>query len=174
MDMNNAFPSKYLGAADFANGPSQLQIAGVRMEDVSKDSEPMDNKPILYFTGVERGIVLNVTNNKMLCTIFGGESDHWVNQVVEIYVIDTEYQGQPKKGLRIRGIQQQVQQPMPQPMGGPNAAPGQVSQAVNQPYGAPPNYVPNGGYQPGPAPAPTGPTQPAGPEHLDDGLPELA
>ncbi len=154
MDMNNAFPSKYLSSDDFLSGPVHAQIAGVRMEDVSPDNKPTENKPVVYFTGLKRGLVLNVTNNKVLCTLFSGESDNWTNQVVEIFIIDTEFGGEARKGIRVRGVQQ------PQPMGGPNAAPGQVSHAV-----APPNYVPNSG----PAPAPIGPAQPAGMEHTVDG-----
>ncbi len=155
MDMNNAFPSKYLSSSDFLSGPVHAQIAGIRMEDVSPDNKPTENKPVIYFNSLNRGVVLNVTNNKTLCALFGGESDNWTNQIIEIYVIDTEMGGEPKKGIRFRGVPQQ-----PVPMGGPNAAPGQVSQAVAQP-----NYVPNGG----PAPAPQGSTQPAGMEHTTDG-----
>ncbi|GAG32514.1 unnamed protein product, partial [marine sediment metagenome] len=48
MDINIAFPSKYLSAADLPN-PVTVQMTDVRFEDLKDQQGNNESKPVLYF-----------------------------------------------------------------------------------------------------------------------------
>jgi hypothetical protein len=97
MKISSAFPSKYLKADDLQGRTVTVIIKTVVMEDFD-DGE----KPILYFSGKDKGMALNKTNATTLAQAFGDDTDGWRGGEVELYAIDTEYQGKPTKGLRVR------------------------------------------------------------------------
>ena len=57
MRISSAFPSKYLKAADL-----QDKQVTVRMSHVETETIGDDDRPVLYFQGKEKGLVLNKTN----------------------------------------------------------------------------------------------------------------
>ena len=101
MDMNQAFPSKYIKADDLQGKEWPLVIRNVVREDVGTDQKP-DNKPVIYFNGTEKGMVLNVTNNNAICDMFGFDSDMWLGKTITLIAIQTEFQGKPCLGLRVK------------------------------------------------------------------------
>jgi hypothetical protein len=72
MKMSEAFPSKYLKAADIKGREINLKLASVEMEDLGDEV-----KPVLYFIGKDKGIVLNKTNSEILTEAYGDESGDW-------------------------------------------------------------------------------------------------
>lgn len=105
VDMNAAFPSKYLAASDLNGGELTLQINSCAMEQLGEDM-----KPILYFAGQSKGLVLNKTNASTLSDLYGSESDNWGGKSVTLFAIWTEFQGRQTQGLRVRAPQQMQQQ----------------------------------------------------------------
>ena len=61
MDINSAFPSNYLKAADLRGGRVTVAIDSVVIENIGDE-----DKPIVYFQGKEKGLVLNKTNANMV------------------------------------------------------------------------------------------------------------
>lgn len=100
MNINNAFPSKYLKTSDI-DKPRVLTIASVEMDSPDPD-EPQEEKPVLFFQGAKKGMVLNRGNATMLAQLFGDETDSWPGQSIEIYTAHTQYRGQPTMGMRLR------------------------------------------------------------------------
>lgn len=100
MKMSEAFPSKYLKAADLQNRAMTLKMARVDVEDPSGKGE--EAKPILYFQGKEKGLVLNKTNAGSITAGYGDESDDWIGKDIEIYPDTTMYQGQMVACIRVR------------------------------------------------------------------------
>ena len=98
MDINSAFPGNYLKAQDVQGKHLKLIIDKVQMEDVSDDRE----KPVLYFTGKERGLVLNKTNANTLSDAFGTETESWHGKEMILYPAKTQFQGRMVDCLRIR------------------------------------------------------------------------
>ena len=45
--------------------------------------------------------MLNQTNGMALVDAFTDEMDSWVGQVIEVWQVDTEYNGETRKGVRI-------------------------------------------------------------------------
>lgn len=96
------FLSNYLKADLLENrAPSKLTIRIVKEEAVGIGDQ-QQKKMVLYFKEIEQGLVLNKTNAKVLVKNFGDETDAWVGKVVEMYVAEVEFQGEPQLGIRLR------------------------------------------------------------------------
>ena len=92
------FPSKYLSASDLDGEPMRVTISGLEPAQMRDGT----TKYVLSFDGQKKGLILNVTNGKTLAKGFGKDSGLWLGKEVELYAIDTEYSGEPCKGLRLR------------------------------------------------------------------------
>ena len=104
MKIGSAFSSTYLKASDVPEDRAiKLQIDRVDQENVSggrgKDEEV---KPVLYFIGKTKGMVLNKTNAKVITKAYGDETDDWHGKVIELYQTEVEFQGDMVAALRIR------------------------------------------------------------------------
>lgn len=102
MDINAAFPSKYLKAADLP-GPVTVTIGICKMEDIGDD-----RRPVLYFQGKDKGLVLNKTNSRRITKLFGADTDSWTGQPLEIYPSETEFKGETVECLRVRAAQKKA------------------------------------------------------------------
>lgn len=101
MNINAAFPSKYLKAANIPEGQTaKVRIDRIEKEDVSgKGEEP---KPVLYFVGKDKGMVLNKTNARVIEAAYGAETDDWAGKPLEIYSGETSFAGDMVPCLRVR------------------------------------------------------------------------
>jgi len=97
LKIGSAFPSKFLKADDLRGRAVKLTIDSVQMEKLD-DGE----KPVLFFLGKEKGLVLNRTNSDVLADAFGHETDDWANREIEVYPDKTHYQGKLVACLRVR------------------------------------------------------------------------
>ncbi len=79
MNINEVFPSKYLKAADIKGRPP---ISVVIREVVVEKISETDSKPVVYFQGKEKGIVLNKTNANMIAHTYGPETNGWIGQTI--------------------------------------------------------------------------------------------
>lgn len=100
MRISAAFPSKYLKSADIPEGRDiALQIDEVRMESMEQSK---DEKPVLYFIGKEKGLVLNSTNANTIADQYTDDTDEWHGRPVVLYASTTTYQGRNVACLRVR------------------------------------------------------------------------
>ncbi|MGI9485434.1 MAG: hypothetical protein ACR2RF_06040 [Geminicoccaceae bacterium] len=142
--MSQAFPSKYLKAADLENRRFTLTMGRVEMESINENEHP---KPVLYFQGAEKGMVLNQTNGMMIASLYGDDTDNWPGQAVELYTAIVQFQGQSVPAIRI--------------MAPPNTMP--AHQSLNSPLPASP--------APDQAPSPVPGGSGHAPGDLDDSIP---
>src|SRR5262249_31847871 len=63
--------SKYLNAGDLAQEKA-LRIKSVTVETV-RTNTGQGQKPVLWFTNHNKGLVLNITNNRVLRSAFGDD-----------------------------------------------------------------------------------------------------
>ena len=97
MDINSAFPSNYLKAADLRGGRVTVAIDSVVIENIGDE-----DKPIVYFQGKEKGLVLNKTNANMITEIAkSSETDAWVGVRVTLYSTRVDFQGRRVDAIRI-------------------------------------------------------------------------
>ncbi len=86
MDMNRALPSqsKHLKADDM--GP-QFR-ATVTIDRIELEAFDDQHKPVMYFSGKDKGLVLNKTNVQTLVDLFGtAESDDWIGQRIDLHLM---------------------------------------------------------------------------------------
>lgn len=99
MKISSAFPSKYLRAADLDGRQVTVEISRVDMEDVATGEEP---KPVLYFSGKSKGVVMNKTNANTLAMAYGDESDEWAGQPVVLFSAHVDFQGRSVEAIRMK------------------------------------------------------------------------
>jgi len=96
-NINESFPSKYLKAADIEGTPT-VTIANIGFEEVGKEK---DIRPILYYDGEEKGIVLNKTNATNISKLYGYETDDWRGKQVMLGTTYVDFNGQSVEAIRI-------------------------------------------------------------------------
>lgn len=97
MHIGQAFPSAYLKAADLQGRSVNVLMDRVCMEDIGGDQ-----KPILYFVGKDRGLVLNKTNGNIIAELYGFETDDWTGKMITLQPARVEFQGKIVDAIRVR------------------------------------------------------------------------
>ncbi len=97
MRISTAFPSEYLKAADLQGRNVRVTMDRVEMRDVGDDT-----KPVLFFQGKEKGVVLNKTNATNIALAYGDDTDDWNGKEVILYEAMVDFQGRSVQAIRIR------------------------------------------------------------------------
>ena len=121
MKTSEAFPSKYLKAADIGSNTWRVTVDEIRREELLAPDGRRQTKPVLYFRRIEKGMVLNVTNSRVIEHVYGEEMDDWVGKELVLYTREVEARGQMMNAIRVR---------IPQP--GQSTAPSHVQYAQSQ------------------------------------------
>lgn len=100
MNINSAFPSKFLKASDLQDQTVTVKIADVKIEQVGQNQ---DTKPVAYFDGKTKGLVLNKTNSRKIASIAGSpETEDWIGVEIAIYPTETEFGGESVECIRVK------------------------------------------------------------------------
>lgn len=97
MDINAAFPSDHLKASDLQGREVNVTISHVEMKDIGGDP-----KPVVYFIGKEKGLVLNKTNASAISQMHGHETDMWVDRPITLFPSQTDFQGKIVPCIRVK------------------------------------------------------------------------
>lgn len=126
MNILTAFPTKYVSSADLQGQEVPVVMSHVALEDIE---DGKDKLPVLYFQGMQKGLVLNKTNAKTLSDSFGPETDAWSGRGIILFSMKVQFGKDIVDGIRVKAnfAQQQPVQPTPQPV-----------QPVQQPAPQPP------------------------------------
>lgn len=99
-NINDAFPSKYLKAADLQGREPVVIIDRVDFEPVGRSREM---KPIVYFRGKEKGIVLNKTNANKIVEISGSAiTEEWSGTSVKLFTAEADFGGDTYDVVRVK------------------------------------------------------------------------
>lgn len=152
--------AKTLKAADLQGRTLNVTIADVTAMDFNEKGT-MVKKPVLWFQGKEKGLVLNVTKRTILAQTYGEETDYWRGKQVCLRPTKTSYEGKIVDSIDLLPVTPTVGAPQQYvaPAPAPAAAQGYAAQ---QPPTAPPQEWRQN------APAQTGP---AGGEFEDSDVP---
>ena len=103
MKQNDAFPSMYLKAEDFAEGEEkELIIAKVKLEKMTNRDGEEEVKPTLEFTE-GKGIVVNKTNWNRIAKVLNAEdSDNWIGKKIILCTEIVEAFGEIKPAIRVK------------------------------------------------------------------------
>lgn len=110
MRVDEAFPSKYISAADIAGKTVRVTISGYEIESIGQGVQAQ-TKPVLYFRGKQKGLVLNKTNAQAVQMMHGPELDDWVGCEIELFDVMDSFQGKPTPAVRVRPVRPQRVEP---------------------------------------------------------------
>ena len=100
MNLDQMYPSKWLKASDLQGQTIPVVIMRVVMEDVGDEA----GKPVAYFQGKEKGLVLNKTNAMSIGVVHGQETEGWVGKTIELFPTVVMFQGQNVPAIRVRPV----------------------------------------------------------------------
>lgn len=96
-------PSNYLKHQELDEAADTVvTIDSFKYEEVGQ-GEQKKEKWVLYFSELDKGLVLNSTNGKTICKLYGEEMDEWVGKKLSLYVKDdVEFAGELVSAIRVR------------------------------------------------------------------------
>ena len=100
MNIDEAYPSKYIKESDLQGQSRVLTIARVSVESLDQSSG--ETKPVVYFQGAQKGLVLNVTNKNVFVLLYGKETNNWTGRPIELYPSQTDFRGEVVPCIRCR------------------------------------------------------------------------
>jgi hypothetical protein len=92
--------SKYLRAEDLKEAKI-LRIKSVTAELIN-DRTGQKKKLVLWFTSIEKGLVLNKTNNRTIRKDYGDDTAGWVGKLVKVFPTQAEFGGRMVAALRVQ------------------------------------------------------------------------
>jgi hypothetical protein len=64
-----------------------------------------DNRPVLFFLGKEKGVVLNKTNANNIALAYGDDTEDWQGKEIVLFPAMVDYQGKTVESIRVRAPQ---------------------------------------------------------------------
>lgn len=97
MIIGAAFPSEYLKAADLQGRQITVKMDRVEMREVGDGP-----KPVLFFDGKDKGMVLNKTNANAISAAYGDDTDDWTGSEVVLFQSMVDFQGKTVAAIRVK------------------------------------------------------------------------
>lgn len=100
MNIDQAFPSKYLKASDLPEeGTTAFQIEDVKIEEIGKEKQ---QKPVIYFQDEDKGFVVNKTNCNTIAKLLGSrEMDDWKGRPIKLYRTEVQFGDEMVESIRV-------------------------------------------------------------------------
>jgi hypothetical protein len=100
---SEAFPSKYLKAADLGDQPAIATIKVAALENIKGFDGKEQPKVVCYFARHLKPLPLNRTNFDSIMDIAGSdETDDWAGTKIELYATETSMNGKILDCIRVR------------------------------------------------------------------------
>ena len=102
MKTSDVFPSRFVKAEDL-DGDKIVTVEQVILEEVfNQQGNTKEQKPIIYFKGATKGMLLNKTNWSKLADAYGDESDAWKGQKCILTTVEVQAFGDVVSAIRIK------------------------------------------------------------------------
>ncbi len=128
MILDQMFPSKWLKASDLQGQTIPVVITRVVVEDIGDEA----GKPIAYFQGRDKGLILNKTNAMSIGLVHGQDTDGWIGKTIELFPAVVMYQGQNVPCIRVRPVAAAYAEAYRQPAQGAYGAPERPAQGPGE------------------------------------------
>lgn len=101
MNIDQAFPSKYLKASDLPEeGTQAFTIEKIEIEEIGREKQ---RKPVLYFEDSDKSMVANKTNCNTIAKITGSRNfEDWTGTTIHLYRADVEFGGEMVESIRVK------------------------------------------------------------------------
>jgi hypothetical protein len=103
--IDKMFSSKWLRAADIdemADEDSQTAIVTIDRVEMAEVGQDQQEKPVVYFRGIEPGMVLNKTNASSISKLLGNDTDEWTDKKIGLFTTEVDFSGQQVLAIRVR------------------------------------------------------------------------
>ena len=90
MKISEEFSGTYLKAIDLHGKKVRVNIKTVRREEVGQ-GEDRAYKPVVYFEGKEKGLVLNKTNATTIADTLGDDTDDWPGRQIVLFSMKVQF-----------------------------------------------------------------------------------
>jgi len=97
MKVSEMYPSRWLAAADLRGQRLDVMIDHVELEDLGEGT----TKPVVYFRGKKKGLVLNKTNSVAIASVLGDDTDRWSGHTVTLFAQMVTFKGQTVPAIRV-------------------------------------------------------------------------
>ena len=109
MKVSDAFPGAFLKAENLHGKRVTVTIDCVKQEDIGSEI-----KPVVYFLGKDKGLVLNKTNANEIAEHLGDEMDSWAGGKIVLFGTKTEFHGKMVPCIRVDAAQEKPVQTQPE------------------------------------------------------------
>jgi hypothetical protein len=100
--------------ADDIDDKVMVTISDVTNESIGDD----ERKPVIWFRGFDKGMVMNKTNANNVSGVYGPDTDAWIGRQMELTTAMVDFQGRSTRALRLypppRNVQTSHQRPLNQ------------------------------------------------------------
>lgn len=96
--ISDAYPSKYVSAADLDEQDMVLTIASIDTQAF----EDGTTKLVLFSHETTKGLVLNKTNARTIAAMYGDDTDEWSGRRITIYPTWVDFAGKQTEAVRVR------------------------------------------------------------------------
>jgi len=97
--IDDLFPSRFLKAIDLDGRDLTVTITDIDTEEVG---HYRDKKPVLYFDGGHKPLVMNKTNATSIGKLYGGNTRDWIGKKITLFETDVQFRGEWVKSVRVR------------------------------------------------------------------------
>jgi hypothetical protein len=103
-DINAAFPSKYLRAADLGDDAVVVTIDRITNERLKNQQGVEESRPAIHFHEFpNKPLVLNKTNAKKISQLLKStDTDDWEHQQVQLYATETQFGADTVACIRVK------------------------------------------------------------------------
>ena len=102
MKWSELLPSKYLAAEDLGRHTPTVTIRAVTVEEVGAPPRN-EKKPVLWFEGKDKGLVINMTRKGVISSLFGNDVDNCIGGHIQLYAAKVKAFGKIQDTIGIRG-----------------------------------------------------------------------
>lgn len=127
MRISEAFPSNYIRAADLQGRNVTVVMDRVEVEEVGSG----EHKPVIYFQGKEKGLVLNKTNANNISLAYGDDTDAWTGGELILFPTMVDFQGRTVEAIRVKVPPRRPAAPLARPATRQESAGSTVSKTGN-------------------------------------------
>jgi hypothetical protein len=114
VDYRALFERDYLAAWELKGKDVTVTIDKVEPREMRVEGGAKMWKPVVFFVGKRKGLVLNITNAATIAALHGDDTDGWIGRPITLFAEKTTLKNKQVEGIRVRGAGQQLA-PAPAP-----------------------------------------------------------
>jgi hypothetical protein len=101
-DYRGMYDKDYIGHWDLEGKPVTVTIREVKAGDLTQQGGRKSKRPLVFFEGAEKALVLNKTNGKIIAGLYGTKTEGWVGKKITMYPTITNFGSETVECIRVK------------------------------------------------------------------------